>query len=788
MATNSKNPTLQDDYMVGPTSEIRIKTQICLLSLLLIFGIIDNGVMLILFARFKSLRRVYNYLLIDFTIVGFLDIVVNIPIFMEFFLLTKKKNLERQTRWYAMLFHRYFLLNDLFTQISQAIDCFLAIKFGKQFTSKKTSNNIKAFIAFKWLVILVMLLMFMVPNYTIEEEYVSDEAYQRLLFGPNQVIWKIIIPSCQLFAVVAILMTNRLIKNSRNLVSKRYGMRTFGRGSKNSSKAVNTLTLIMVVQTLCKVPAAVYSYVAVDDRVEGNRWFAFFSYFFLFTSSSVMPLIYFWRTVAFRRTLTQFRKHPFARNAYLDYAAQHGLTSHRNGRLHLDPKILKRKRKASPKPKKGSYFTEELAEPTRETDIFSRTTTNTSSRLLSLATEASILELPMTLSLSDSVKQEVTDLQQKHTNRSLNSPGVSSGAEKNRNFPIKMYLKNEDTAQARMGEHKILPSSPFTTNAVEELSFGNCHLQPDEDESCSNKKEVSAVHEKNKERDKDVSDENRLATGASLSSQEDPCTRYVLDKTTISKAEITSAKVNLAYEEEEVLLETQKARSLSKEVEFPSQKVKLTSDQILKKLNPPREGEPSAKQDNYQLLSKLGPVSNEKLEPEPETSKQEVLQKELEPASKEDGKTTAEGNPSGKDDTAKQKEMPKEVEPASQEDGKTTAEGNPSGKDDTAKQKEMPKEVEPASQEDGKTTAEGNPSGKDDTAKQKEMPKEVEPASQGVGKTIAKGNPSSKKGKAKWKCPAEIQVKAMVHWDSSKMNKFKETEKEEDTVSFDTKL
>ncbi|KAK3753788.1 hypothetical protein QZH41_006476 [Actinostola sp. cb2023] len=202
-----------------------------------------------------------------------------------------------------------------------------------------------------------------------QDESVSDENYQRLLFGPSQIIWKVVIPTCQAVSVFTILMTNYQILKTRMVTSKRYGIKLFGRGSENSNKAINTLFIIMFVQTLCKVPASVYSYVAVDDKIEGNRWFAFAAYFCLFLSSTVMPVIYFSRSLAFKRALVHIRRHPFARNAYLDYAAQHGLTHHRNGRVII---LTSKKIKVHKMKRLKEDLKSVAAEETKETNFMSK--------------------------------------------------------------------------------------------------------------------------------------------------------------------------------------------------------------------------------------------------------------------------------------------------------------------------------------------------------------------------------------------------------------------------------
>lgn len=369
MAGNNSSD-VDDDFMAGPVNRSRIIIQTCLLVALLVLGLICQGTMVLLFVRFKSLRCLSNYLLIDLTVVEFLDITVNIPLFMQYFLFIKKTELSKQTRWYTMLFHRFFLLNDLLTQLALIIDLFLGIKFGKRFTPKKSTINISGFIIVKWAAILGMLVAFSKKEYTAAQEFVTEEAYQRVLFGPNQTIWKVVIPSSLGLSIVFFLMTNRLIRKSRFEVAKRHGMRVFGKGSRNSSKAITTLLLIIVVQTLSRIPATAYSYFATDHRIEYNRWFAFFSYFFLFLSSSILPVIYYSRTKAFKRALKQMKKHPFGNNAYLDYAARHGLKQHRNGRSFAGPRGDKEVPKKNNQQGQGNYTP---TEQTKDTEVSSKT-------------------------------------------------------------------------------------------------------------------------------------------------------------------------------------------------------------------------------------------------------------------------------------------------------------------------------------------------------------------------------------------------------------------------------
>ncbi|XP_032241063.2 uncharacterized protein LOC116619881 [Nematostella vectensis] len=339
MATKATSATTSaTDYMSGPTQERRIIIQSSLLVLLMIFGILMNGSMCALFVRFKSMRNVVKLgLVLDLAIVELLDVMVNIPLFMDYYLFTQKRNLTIELRWYTVLFHRYFLLNDLFTQLGLTLDCLLGVRYGYRYDYRKTTRNILVYIFMKWVVLFILLLSFSLDDYGQDfGEIVSDEVYQRVLFGPRQIIWKVVIPATLGTSALFILLTTCVIKKSRDDIKRRYGLRVFGRGSKDHSKALATLVINMAMQTALRIPAITYSYIAIKGDIENDRWYAFSAYFFLFASSSLMPVIFYSRAMRFRRALLQFLRHPCKASSYLDHVASLGVTMHRNG---MDMKV-----------------------------------------------------------------------------------------------------------------------------------------------------------------------------------------------------------------------------------------------------------------------------------------------------------------------------------------------------------------------------------------------------------------------------------------------------------------
>ncbi|EDO38364.1 predicted protein [Nematostella vectensis] len=301
-----------------------------MLSFLMVLGFLTNGSICALFVQFKSMRNVVKLgLVFDLAIVELLDVMVNIPLFMDYYLFTKKRNLTRETSWYTMLFHRFFLLNDLFTQLGLSIDCFFALRYGHRYNYLKTTRNITCYVVFKWVAVFLLFLGFSIPLYADDpDETVPDETYQRVLFGPEQIIWKVVIP-CTFHAGGFI----KCAGDQKELPCRQYALRyeSGRRRKQDSSKALLTLAITIGTQTVLRLPAISYSYIGVRGDIEGDRWYAFYTYFFLFAASSLMPIIFYCRTNRFRRALIQFMRHPLKASAFLDHAASMGVRVHRNG-------------------------------------------------------------------------------------------------------------------------------------------------------------------------------------------------------------------------------------------------------------------------------------------------------------------------------------------------------------------------------------------------------------------------------------------------------------------------
>ena len=80
---------------------------------------------------------------------------------------------------------------------------------------------------------------------------------------------------------------------------------------RNDIKATKTIAITVGAYFFCYVPVGVYSVLGRHDGSQIDSWLAFLSWYALFFSTAVNPIIYSLRTSRFRSAFKQFLKDPF---------------------------------------------------------------------------------------------------------------------------------------------------------------------------------------------------------------------------------------------------------------------------------------------------------------------------------------------------------------------------------------------------------------------------------------------------------------------------------------------
>ena len=83
-------------------------------------------------------------------------------------------------------------------------------------------------------------------------------------------------------------------------------------------KATKTIAITVGAYFFCYVPGILYAALGQQDRSRIDSWFVFLSWYGVFFSSAVNPIIYYLRTNRFRSAFKQFVKDPFGSSDYKD--------------------------------------------------------------------------------------------------------------------------------------------------------------------------------------------------------------------------------------------------------------------------------------------------------------------------------------------------------------------------------------------------------------------------------------------------------------------------------------
>ena len=85
---------------------------------------------------------------------------------------------------------------------------------------------------------------------------------------------------------------------------------------KDDIKTTRTIAITIAAYFLCHVPTILYALVGLERGTLANIWFAFISWYTLYISSAVNPIIYYLRRRRCRSAFRQFLKDPFGSSGF----------------------------------------------------------------------------------------------------------------------------------------------------------------------------------------------------------------------------------------------------------------------------------------------------------------------------------------------------------------------------------------------------------------------------------------------------------------------------------------
>ena len=266
----------------------------------MIGSIFGNGIICILFIRFKTLRTVPNILIVNLAIIDILNGLTNMPLFIMWHICKVYFLKGRALSWFIVTWYVLFMYLTVVNLSVLTLDRFGAIVFGFRYHSWKTLKKGKIAVLFVWVLAAAYTYgMFILGlNFDIGDAPVLEYRIHYLKnFGRYFIVPGYLVP----FSIMLILgvMIWRTICNHRRRLSTLYPHLKQVRSDVKTAKTIALTVLAFLI--LGVLPMALHSVA----RKHGT-WLNFLAYFLMDLNSMVNPIIYSLRTRRLARFLFKY--------------------------------------------------------------------------------------------------------------------------------------------------------------------------------------------------------------------------------------------------------------------------------------------------------------------------------------------------------------------------------------------------------------------------------------------------------------------------------------------------
>ena len=150
------------------SSEV-IVLQLTLCVVLLLTAVIGNGVVCFLVVRFKALKTVPNILLANLACMEFLNILVNLPLYMVYDICNKESLITSTVAWWMAFLAILFGLLNLTSMFILVADRYFAIAYVMKYFTWKSPRKALVVAITAWITALVAAVLgSAVPLYNVE--------------------------------------------------------------------------------------------------------------------------------------------------------------------------------------------------------------------------------------------------------------------------------------------------------------------------------------------------------------------------------------------------------------------------------------------------------------------------------------------------------------------------------------------------------------------------------------------------------------------------------------------
>ena len=291
LPTNSSHYT---DTTDGWYSWYAVLIQSSLYALLALAAIVGNGLVIFLFTRHKTLRKLPNYLIVDLAIVDLLNSVINIPLSICYVVLNDSVYRGRTFAWIVSLLHIMFSLLSLTTMALQMIDRYLAVCWPVFYMANKSKTKMLVIILAKWVFIISLTGLLYFPLFKIDLGSVPVVNYRRFYSRTLSAYFKrIVVYVCILSMIVfAVLAMRKLRQPARELpAAGQYRNSPMARIRQKALYTILIVTFMCVVSYLPMIIRSVVGFGFENSEKEAHLA-AFAMMICLAIPSALNPIVY----------------------------------------------------------------------------------------------------------------------------------------------------------------------------------------------------------------------------------------------------------------------------------------------------------------------------------------------------------------------------------------------------------------------------------------------------------------------------------------------------------------
>ena len=296
-------PKTNETLAITPTpADAAVQTCLCLL--LLILGVLGNGMICFFVWRFKSFRTIPNILLTNLATVDLLNIIIIVPLSVLTIVYDVKALRTKSASWWTALVLAVFLQLNLASMLLLVVDRYFALAHPIRYISWKSHSKTFCGICAAWIYSLLFTGYLSIALRDIELvgksyryyfiEYLKGLDFRKYLLPGLVVVVGLIIVFSSL--TVREILRKSLFKTAEN------GLRSSGSRTKTSKKVNSacTIMIVLLAYIVCFAGRISLSFASLNSN-EPSQWYIFLVHFCVFCGSTCNSFIYAARSTEFRK-------------------------------------------------------------------------------------------------------------------------------------------------------------------------------------------------------------------------------------------------------------------------------------------------------------------------------------------------------------------------------------------------------------------------------------------------------------------------------------------------------